>query len=84
MCLAIPMRVKRIEEGSGIVEYRGVERRISMLLVEGVKEGDYVLVHAGFAIGKIDEEGARETLKLIDGLFESEEERPSRDTMFPP
>lgn len=71
MCLAIPMRVKRVEGGSGIVEYRGVERQISMLLVEGVKEGDYVLVHAGFAIGRIDEEAARETLDLIEEILHS-------------
>ncbi len=72
MCLAIPMKVKRVEAGSGIVEYRGVERRISMLLVDGVEEGDYVLVHAGFAIARIDEEAARETIELVEDLLGGE------------
>ncbi len=72
MCLAIPMKVKRIRDGSGIVEYRGVEREVSLLLLEDVREGDYILVHAGFAIGKIDEEAARETLDLIEDLFQEQ------------
>lgn len=72
MCLAIPMKVKRVEGGSGVVEYKGVEKMVSTLLVEDLKEGDYILVHAGFAIGKVAKEEAEETISLIEGyLYEA-------------
>ncbi len=66
MCLAIPMRVKKIENGFGIADYRGVERKVSTLLVEDIKEGDYVLIHAGFAIAKVEKEEAEDTIALIE------------------
>ncbi len=65
MCLGIPMRVLKIEGDKAFAEVGGAEKEISIALVEDLKEGDYVIVHAGFAIEKLDEKEALETLDLI-------------------
>ena len=65
MCLGIPMKVIKINDGLGIVEIGGVKREISLQLVEDIKLGDYVIIHAGFAIQKLNEEEAEETLSLL-------------------
>ncbi len=65
MCLGIPMKVIKINDGLGIVELGGVKREISLQLVEDIKLGDYVIIHAGFAIQKLNEEEAEETLSLL-------------------
>lgn len=63
MCLAIPMRIKKIEGNFAIVETARLTRRINIEMVSSLKVGDYVIVHAGFAIQKIDKEAAEQTLK---------------------
>ncbi|HEY3318027.1 MAG TPA: HypC/HybG/HupF family hydrogenase formation chaperone [Coriobacteriia bacterium] len=69
MCLAIPARVKTINENNmAEVDIMGVSRHASLDLVPDAKEGDYVLVHAGFAIQVIDEEAAEENLRLLKEL----------------
>lgn len=67
MCLAIPARITSLDENTfqGTVEILGVTREASMMLTPHVGIGDYVLVHAGFAIEVIDEQSAQETLDLI-------------------
>ncbi|MBW1805976.1 MAG: HypC/HybG/HupF family hydrogenase formation chaperone [Deltaproteobacteria bacterium] len=65
MCLAIPSKIVKIENGMGTIDVDGVTRKASLLMVEGAKVGDYVIVHAGFALHKIDEEAAMESLKLL-------------------
>ena len=66
MCLAIPAQVTELSGGSlATVDILGVTRQIAVDLTPAVKEGDYVLVHAGFAIEIISEEAAKETLDLI-------------------
>lgn len=65
MCLGIPMKVFEVHGDRGIVEIGGVKREASFQLLENVKVGEYVLVHAGYAINKIDEEEAQETLDLL-------------------
>lgn len=65
MCLAIPVRVDSIEENTGLIEFGGVRRPVDLRLLENVRVGDYVLVHAGFAIQRLDEEEARKTLELF-------------------
>jgi hydrogenase expression/formation protein HypC len=65
MCLAIPSKIVKIENNIGIIDVDGVQRQASLLLLEDPKVGEYVIVHAGFAIKKIDEEAAMETLKLL-------------------
>jgi len=74
MCLAIPARVKSIEGSEAEAEIGGISRRISILLTPEVKVGDYVLLHTGYAINVIDEEEARETLKLFEEMASLEEE----------
>jgi hydrogenase expression/formation protein HypC len=66
MCLAIPSKVVAIKDKMGTIDVSGVRREVSLLLLpEEVALGDFVLVHAGFAIQRIDPEAAEEALKLI-------------------
>jgi hydrogenase expression/formation protein HypC len=71
MCIGLPCKVLRVEGQLALVELGGVQKSVITDLVEGLKPGDWVLVHAGFAISIIDEEQARETLKLIDEFEEN-------------
>ena len=68
MCLAIPSKIVKIENTIGTIDAGGVKKEISLLLLEDVKIGDYVIVHAGFAIHKIDESVAMESLKYLREL----------------
>jgi hydrogenase expression/formation protein HypC len=65
MCLAIPSKIVKIENNMAVIDVDGVKREASLLLMEDAEIGDYVIVHAGFAINKIDEEAALETLKFL-------------------
>jgi len=65
MCLAVPMKVVEIEEGTAICEVDGVRREGSLMMLDDVAVGDYVLLHAGFAIEKIDPEEAQKTLDIF-------------------
>jgi hydrogenase expression/formation protein HypC len=65
MCLAIPSKITQIENNMAVIDVDGVRRECSLLLVEDAQVGDYVIVHAGFAISKIDEAAALETLALL-------------------
>lgn len=65
MCLAIPSKILDIRDGVAIIDVDGVKQETSVLLLEDPKVGDYVIVHAGFAIHKIDEEEATETLRIL-------------------
>ena len=65
MCLAIPSKVIRIENNIATIDVDGVQRQASLLLLEDVKISDYVIIHAGFAIQKIDESVAMESLQLL-------------------
>ncbi len=65
MCLAIPSKIVKIENNVATIDVDGVRREASLLLLEDPKVGEYVIVHAGFAINKINEEHALESLKLL-------------------
>ena len=66
MCLAVPMQIVSIDGESMVTEIDGVKREASlMMLNEEVAVGDYVLIHAGFAISRLDAEEAQETLELM-------------------
>ncbi len=65
MCLAIPSKIVAIENEMAVLDVDGVKRKASLLLLEAPRVGDWVIVHAGFAIQKIDETAARETLELL-------------------
>lgn len=69
MCLAIPSRIIDIESGTATIDVEGVRRKASLMLVEDAKVGDYVIVHAGFAIQVIDEAAALESLNLMREVF---------------
>ncbi|HBV88951.1 HypC/HybG/HupF family hydrogenase formation chaperone [Desulfosporosinus sp.] len=74
MCLAIPAKVVTLKGSIAQVDMMGNERIISTDLVPEVKLGDYVLVHAGFAIGIIDDESAKETEELLLEVAKAYEE----------
>lgn len=65
MCLAIPSKIVKIEDNVATIDVDGVQREASLLLIDNPRIGDYVIVHAGFAINKINEEHALESLKLM-------------------
>jgi hydrogenase expression/formation protein HypC len=73
MCLAIPGKVVSIEGNIAVIDFGGVQRETNISLVE-VKPGDYVIVHAGFAIQAVDELDALETIKLWEELLASQEQ----------
>lgn len=74
MCLAIPMKIVAKEGFSATVEAEGVSREINLRLLENAQVGDFVLVHAGFAIEKIDEQEAKETLDLMQHIARLQDE----------
>ena len=76
MCLSVPSRVIEIkEDNTAVVEVFGARRRISLdLLQEEIGVGDWVLVHVGFAIQKLDPDYALESLRLFEELLEEENE----------
>ena len=66
MCLAIPARVVDLPEpGVALVDVGGVQKRISLALVDGVARGDYVIVHVGYALARLDPEEAQRTLETF-------------------
>ncbi|MEO0072471.1 MAG: HypC/HybG/HupF family hydrogenase formation chaperone [candidate division WOR-3 bacterium] len=68
MCLAIPAKVIKIKGDTATVDVSGIRREINILLCPQVKVGDYVIVHAGFALKIIDKKYARETLKIFKDI----------------
>ena len=66
MCLAVPARIEQIiDSGNAVVDLGGVRRLISLALVDDIAVGDYVIVHVGFALQKLDVEEAERTLRLF-------------------
>jgi hydrogenase expression/formation protein HypC len=65
MCIAIPAQLVEVRGSSGWVDIGGCKREVRLDLVDAAKEGEYVIVHAGFAIHKIDKEQAGEMLGLM-------------------
>jgi hydrogenase expression/formation protein HypC len=65
MCLAVPMKVVSLKDGMGIAEISGVKKEISLMMLPETEVGDYVIVHAGFAIQRLNEEEAQKTLDLF-------------------
>jgi len=66
MCLAVPLKLIEVHDEYGVVESGGIKMKINLSLVEGAKVGDYVIVHAGFAITLMDEKEAMESLKILE------------------
>lgn len=78
MCLAVPGQVKTVEQiglnSVGAVDFGGISRRIFLDFVPDVKPGDYVMVHVGFALNKVNEQEAKEALEMLSQLGFLEEE----------
>jgi hydrogenase expression/formation protein HypC len=71
MCLAIPSRITEIDGLMAVIDVFGARRKVSLMLMpEEAGAGDYVLVHAGFAIQKVDYNAAQESLKVISTIIE--------------
>ncbi len=74
MCVAVPTKVVSVEDDTAVVDVSGARRAVSLLLIEDkVNVGDYVLVHAGFAIRKVEEDFAKETLELFNKMLGTQE-----------
>jgi len=74
MCVGVPMQVISIDGDDIVAEVDGVRRSASlMMLGDEIKIGDYLIIHAGFAISKLDEEEARETIRLMKEVFSEED-----------
>jgi hydrogenase expression/formation protein HypC len=71
MCLSVPGKIVRIKKNMARVDVGGTLRDISLDLCPEVSIGEYVLIHAGFAIQKVDEEEAKETLDLLRKMAEA-------------
>lgn len=79
MCLAVPVQIKEIiDEDTALCEIAGVRKTISTSLIEDLKVGDYVILHVGYALQKIDPEEAERTLALFAGV-ESAQDSVSSD-----
>ena len=69
MCLAVPVRVERLLDNEmAVVEMDGLRKEISLALVDGVREGDYVILHVGYALTRLDPAEAERTLALFAEL----------------
>ena len=77
MCLAIPMKVAQIDaDGLGVADLEGARREVDLSLIGPVQVGDYVIIHAGYAIEKLDETEALERIALFKELAEGWDKKP--------
>jgi hydrogenase expression/formation protein HypC len=73
MCLAIPAKVTALLDNErAMVNVGGIQKEISTALLETVQEGDYVIIHVGFALTRLDEQEAKKTLNLFSDLLKQE------------
>lgn len=84
MCLAVPAKVLEVREGRmALVDISGTQREISLMVLDGdVEPGEYVLIHVGYAIEKIDEEEAQRTLELFAQMEEFNAPAPEEEDPF--
>jgi len=69
MCLGIPMKITRIDGRNAVAETGGITKSVRLDLLEGVETGDYVLIHTGYAIEKLDRREALKTIELIEQVY---------------
>ena len=79
MCLAIPAKIIEIKDEIGTIDMDGVKRKVSLILLEDPQIGEYIIVHAGFGINKIDETAAKESLKILRQIATMVDEVSSLD-----
>ena len=75
MCLAIPLRLISVDGTDAVGEVGGIQREVSIMMTPDVKVGDYVIVHAGFAIQVLDQKEAEENLELLRQIGEAAEQK---------
>jgi len=75
MCLAVPLRLVSVNGTDAVGEVGGIQREVSIMMTPDVKVGDYVIVHAGFAIQILDQKEAEENLELLRQIGEAVETR---------
>jgi hydrogenase expression/formation protein HypC len=73
MCLGVPARILSVDADTAVIELGGVRREVSVMLVDAPAVGDWVIVHAGFAIEKLSEEEAGRTLAMLRELRSADE-----------
>ncbi len=73
MCLAVPGKVESIDFPFAIVDFNGTKKKVRIDLLDDLKVGDYVLVHVGFAIQKMDEEDVKELEEIWKQVLETEQ-----------
>ncbi len=74
MCLAIPGKIVELQGDRAIVDFGGVKQEVDVSLLEDVEEGDWVIVHTGFAIQKLSEEEAKASLEVWEEVLKHVEE----------
>jgi len=74
MCLSVPAKVIHIKGDEATVSIGGTEYKANLQMVDDVKVGDYILLHTGFAIQKLSEEDAKETMRLLQELADIDEQ----------
>lgn len=74
MCLAIPVRVIAVKNDSAIIDADGVQREVNIALIDKVEIGDYIVVHAGFAIQKWDNDDVTDYKQIMDEM--NKEDQP--------
>lgn len=84
MCLAVPMKIMAIDGTMATMEVSGITKEASLMMLPEAKVGDYVLIHAGFAIQKVDEDEAQETLRLLAEMVSMEPDPPDHVAGLPP
>ncbi len=70
MCLAVPAKVLEVNGDSALVEFGGARRRVNITLIDTLTEGDYVLIHVGYAIQRMNSNEAQETLRIWEEILE--------------
>ena len=71
MCIGVPAKIVEVDGWNAVAEMGGASRPINVMLVEGVTPGDYVLLHAGYAISKVDEAEAAQILDLMEQMADA-------------
>ncbi len=74
MCLAVPMKIIELNEAMGACELEGTRYDVDLTLIESPSVGDYVIVHAGFAIEKLDQDEAAARLELFEQMAQSQQD----------
>ena len=72
MCLAVPGKVVKLEDHKALIDFGGAKRRVNVSMLEDVAIGEYVIVHVGYAIQKLSEKEARESIELWEEILGEE------------